>query len=154
MKHSFSCHKFSNVNSRGRNSKKMLTIFMIIKITFSNLLHGRDFLCFLFMNYYDYEGHGGCMVYLRRSIKLSLRYATCSVTKQEANTLNIVQWNPVNTRTPRGHAERCPYYLSVLSRVSQKTSRTRVLSIQRLKQTFLRPQNVVLNFLTVTLMQK
>ena len=32
---------------RSKNSQN----FMIIKITFPNLLHGSDFLCFLFMNY-------------------------------------------------------------------------------------------------------
>ena len=36
-------------NSR-RNSKQKFTNFVIIKITFLNLLHGSDFLCFPFMN--------------------------------------------------------------------------------------------------------
>ena len=48
---------------------------------------------------------------------------------------------------------KCPYYpVSVLSGLSQKrkTSRTHVSSIQRLKQTFLRQQNV-LQFLNCNL---
>ena len=39
------------IDNSWRNSKQKFTKFMIIKITFPNLLHGSDFLCFLFMNY-------------------------------------------------------------------------------------------------------
>ena len=35
----------------GENQSKTSPNFMIIRITYPNLLHGSDFLCFLFMNY-------------------------------------------------------------------------------------------------------
>ena len=35
----------------GENQSRSSPNFMIIRITYPNLLHGNDFLCFLFMNY-------------------------------------------------------------------------------------------------------
>ena len=53
MKHSFKCLilLLKAFIILGENQSKTSLNFMIIRITYSNLLHGSDFFCFLFMNY-------------------------------------------------------------------------------------------------------
>ena len=52
MKHSFECsiQLLKPLTILGEIQRKVSTNFVIIKITFSNLLHGSDFLSYLFMN--------------------------------------------------------------------------------------------------------
>ena len=57
--------------------------------------------------------------------------------------LIIVEWNPVNTDTIGAFQSVLTIGLSALSGLSDKKSRTHVLSIHRLRQTFLRKQNFV-----------
>ena len=53
MKHSFACliYLLKPLIILGENQSKKSPNFMIIKITYPNLLHDCDFLCFLIMNY-------------------------------------------------------------------------------------------------------
>ena len=53
MKHSFECliWLLKALIILGENQRKSSPNFMIIRITYPNLLNGSDFLCFLFMNY-------------------------------------------------------------------------------------------------------